>query len=191
MGVDKASLRVPGHPSLLHRQIGVARSLGPVEICLSCRPDQRRWAPPDVRAVVDDGTSGPLGGLAAVLGAARGDAVLLLGVDLACMTPLLLQQIAASAAIDGSRGAVPRTRRGIEPLAAVYPRRARPLVLERLQSRRRLSMRTLAEALHEAGLIRWHSVAPWDEFQFANLNRPTDLVLAAARRPRLCETPPR
>lgn len=176
MGFDKSRIRIAGHESLLARQVAVARRLGPVEIVLSCRPDQFPQTPTGVRPAFDDGTCGPLAGLVTSLGAAHGDAVLLLAVDLPGIRPHLLKQIIAATPTNGSTGVLPVTPAGIEPLAGVYPKRALPVAITQLRAAETYSMRSLAKTLHEQDIVRWFKVPVWEAHQFTNLNRPTDLA---------------
>ncbi len=175
MGRDKAALPVAGHGSLLGRQLALAAALQPRERLLSHRRDQHLAAPGDVRRIHDDGGAGPLGGVAAALGAMRGDALLVLAVDLPALQPDLLRRIVGAAPdFHGRVGVVPRGPGGPEPLAALLPRAALGLARERLARPETRAMRGFCEALVEAGLARWFDLAAWDEAGLRNWNHPSD-----------------
>lgn len=180
MGRDKALLPVASHATLLARQLAVVAELHPIETLVSCRPEQRLPLPRSVRVVHDDGSAGPLGGIVALLRAMRGDALFVLGVDLARMTPHLARRIVGAAPFDGSRGVVPCTARGVEPLASLFPRALTPLAEEQLATRADLSLHRLLVRGVECGLVYFLEVAASDLSAFANWNHPRE----ASRRSR-------
>jgi molybdenum cofactor guanylyltransferase len=175
MGREKVSLPVEGYASLLERQLSVLAALEPAEIIVSCRPDQDLQVAPGARCVFDDGTCGPLGGIAATLRATRADLVLFLAIDLGRITPKMLKQIAEAASSDGFHGVVPRTPQRIEPLAALLPRTLLPFATAQLAARDELSMCQLIQTGVDAGLLGWLDVPACDAPLFANWNRPGDL----------------
>lgn len=173
MGRDKALLPEPVHGTLLQRQLAAVAALSPAEVLLSCRPDQRLPAPPSVRCIHDAGTLGPLGGLAALLEAMRGDMLLVLAVDLGRISPAMLERLVVAAA--PGRGVVPRTSRGAEPLAALYPAALVAEARARVEAGSDLALHTFVEAGVRGGQLRWLDLAPADEAAFANWNTPDDL----------------
>ncbi|MBE2213270.1 MAG: NTP transferase domain-containing protein [Opitutaceae bacterium] len=173
MGRDKALLPDAAHGTLLQRQVALVAALAPGEVLLSCRPDQDLRAPPHVRRIHDPGTHGPLGGLAALLAAMHGDLLLVLAVDLGRMTPAMLQRLAAASA--PGCGVVPRTARGIEPLAAVYPATLAREARARVAAGRDLALHAWSDAGVAAGALRWMDIAAADEAAFTNWNTPDDL----------------
>jgi molybdopterin-guanine dinucleotide biosynthesis protein A len=176
MGRDKARLPVPGHASLLARQLAVLdEALRAGERLVSCRPEQWLEIAGDVRAVFDDGAAGPLGGIVEVLRALRGDAVFLLGVDLGCMSAATIRLIAAQADVANGVGVVPMVNDRAEPLAAVLPRGLLALAERQLAAGRDLSLRTLAREGVAAGLLRCWQVPEGEVAQYANWNRPEDV----------------
>ncbi|MGH8018879.1 MAG: molybdenum cofactor guanylyltransferase [Opitutaceae bacterium] len=232
MGRDKATLPLPGGITLLERQLHLAAACRPIEMLVSCRPDQRLalpegrswnrrppgievWSsgfsrsgsrdradqsclkaelrtcrsalparrppfpnatlPMPVRRIHDSGTQGPLAGIAAALAAARGDALLVLGLDLVRMTPHLLARIVGAAAQDGSVGAIPRLAGHAEPLASVLPRSLATQAAAQLQGDD-LSLRSLARHAVDAGLARWFDIADHDSHAFVNWNHRADPI---------------
>lgn len=175
MGRDKALLPVAGHPTLLQRQFAVLASLAPLEVLLSCRPDQPLPAPPGVRRIHDAGTEGPLAGLAALLEAMRGDMLLVLAVDLGRMSSGILARMLATLPPDGRTGLAPRSSRGVEPLAALYPRHLAADARRRLQAGHDRSLTGFVRAAVDASHLLWFDVPPEDEPHFSNWNSPADL----------------
>jgi molybdenum cofactor guanylyltransferase len=176
MGRDKARLPVPGHASLLARQLAVLdEALRPHERLVSCRRAQRLELPAGVRTVFDDGAAGPLGGIAEVLRALRGDAVFVLGVDLGCMSAETIRWIAEQADLANGIGVVPVVNDRPEPIAAVLPRRLLAVAEQQLGAGRDLSLRTLVREGVAAGLLRWWQVPEDVAAHFSNWNRPEDV----------------
>ena len=173
MGRDKALLPDAAHGTLLRRQLALLASFHPAELLLSCRPDQDLPSLSTLRCIHDPGTTGPLGGLAALLGAMRGDILLVLAVDLGAMTAEVLGSLLD--ATTPHRGVVPRTARGIEPLAATYPRALAAEAARRLAVPGDRSLQGLARAGVASGHLAWHDVPAHDLPAFANWNTPEDL----------------
>ncbi len=172
MGFDKALLVVEGR-TLLERQVALAWSLGPREVWVAGRTDTELagWR---ARGVSDaQPGQGPLGGLAAVLEIVDAPHVLVLAVDMPALTEAFLRRLLAVRA--PGVGVVPRTRRGWEAVAAVYPRELAPLVRAALVAGRR-AMHSLVEEGVAAGLLRAWPVATEEEGQLINWNRPQDVV---------------
>ena len=146
MGQDKTRLTVAGEP-LLTRQIRLLSECGAQEILVSQHPDRpltlpERLTPPTPRLVLDfPGELGPLGGLGAILAAAKTDLVLVVAVDLPHMTVSFLRRL-LTLSTDGV-GVVCRSSRGLEPLLSVYPRRAL-VAIEFAIAHRQLSCQRMA-----------------------------------------------
>jgi molybdopterin-guanine dinucleotide biosynthesis protein A len=79
------------------------------------------------------------------------------------------------------QGVVPRSSRGFEPLAAVYPVRCLALAATNLVSRD-FSMESFVRGALRKDLVREHTVSPPEEHLFANLNTPTDYENARRRQ---------
>ena len=71
------------------------------------------------------------------------------------------------------QGVVPRSLRGFEPLAAVYPVRCVALAATNLMSRD-FSMESFVRGALTKKLVREHAIFPREEHLFANLNTPID-----------------
>ncbi len=146
MGQDKTKLTVAGEP-LLTRQIRLLIECGAQEILVSQHPDRpltlpERLTPPTPRLVLDlPGELGPLGGLGAVLAAAKTDHILVVAVDLPHLTASFLRRLLAIST-DGV-GVACRSSHGLEPLLSVYPRRALAAI-EFAIARRQLSCQRIA-----------------------------------------------
>ena len=110
--------------------------------------------------------------MAAVLAAADAAHVLVLAVDMPVLTEEFLRRLLAVRA--PGVGVVPRTARGWEAVAAVYPRELAPLVQAALAAGRR-AMHTLVDAGVAAGLLRAWPVARAEECQLVNWNRPEEV----------------
>jgi molybdopterin-guanine dinucleotide biosynthesis protein A len=175
MGRDKALLPTREHGTLLARQLDLLATLAPHEILLSCRPNQVLPAPDFVRRIHDDGSHGPLAGVASLLTAARGDLILVLAVDLGGMTAEVLSRLVAAATVFPHVGVVPRTSSGPEPLAAIYPTTLAAEASRRLATGEDLSLHGFIRSGIETRQLRWFDIAPADEPLFANWNTPADL----------------
>lgn len=174
MGRDKALLPDRDHGTLLQRQIELLRRVAPVEILVSCRPEQTLSLPADVRRVHDAGTHGPLAGLATALSSVHGaDLLLVIGVDLGRLDEGFLRRLLDASSPD--RGCVPRTPAGPEPLAAAYPTSLAAEAAARLARGTDLSLRGFVQAGINAGRLRWLEVQDADAACLANWNEPADL----------------
>lgn len=171
-GSDKAFLDWRGQP-LYVSQLRKLASLGPRKLWLSTRPDQP--FPELIEGVgrLTDETPGlgPLGGLRSALAASEAPFLLVLAVDLPKMEASFLADL-----LDRGAGAAPRTDRGWEPLAALYPRaELLSLVDEFLAA----GKRRLQDLLDEAAARGWIEAVPLTESSrdlFANLNTTEDLA---------------
>jgi len=171
-GRDKAFLDWGGRP-LYVAQLRKLASLGPQRLWLSTGADQPfPEVLEGVTRIVDAVPGlGPLGGLQSVLAASRAPFLLVLAVDLPKMEPAFLSRLLGSGG-----GVVPRTGKGWEPLAALYPRdELLGLVAEFVNSGRRRLQDLLDEAAAR-GWIRPLPVGDGDLPLFANLNTAGDLA---------------
>jgi molybdopterin-guanine dinucleotide biosynthesis protein A len=168
---DKAFLPCRGTP-LLVRQVALARELAPTEILVSGRADA------DYRAlglpVLLDRFAdlGPLAGVERALEEAHAPLLLVLAVDLPEMTAGFLRGLAARCRM--GHGVVPRTRFGLEPLAAFYPRAMRPIATAMLGEGQAAMTQFIRRGV-EAGLVEECACPPADEACFRNWNDPQDL----------------
>lgn len=178
MGRDKAFLDAGGQ-TLLARQIAVARAAGAEEIFISGRGDTDYAAFPG--RVLHDRLpdAGPLGGVEAALTRAAHPLLLVLAVDLPEIQAALLGELAGHCT--SGTGVIPRVQGALEPLAAFYPRAARPLA-RRLLRRKQFAVCGLAERCCAAGRMREVEMTA-AAGQFLNWNSPADraAVLPDAR----------
>ena len=176
MGRDKAFLEIEGHP-LWRRQIETLRALSPEQLMIS-GPAQEAWREFEVVADVI-AEAGPLAGVATALQRCPSPRLVVLAVDLPAMSADFLRSLLAHCSDD--QGVVPRSSRGFEPLAAVYPTRCVALAATSLLSGD-FSMESFVQGALREKLVREHSISAREEHLFANLNTPVDYE-SACRRP--------
>jgi len=174
MGRDKACIEIAGVP-LWKRQIDLLKSA--CETVVISAPVPPAWLPDGVPFVQDSpAAQGPLAGLLAILERAasrEASHVLALAVDLPRMTHAVLHQL-----IDECRkgtGSVRAGVRGFEPLCAVYPVEALP-VLQRLSVVRSCKMQEAVKDLLAGSLLVEQPQSPGDAAAFFNLNSPEELA---------------
>ena len=145
MGRDKARLVVAGEP-LWQRQVRVLERSGADPVGLALRPRQRSFGEKhrEIRDTTVD--AGPLGGLYTALALSPTPWLAVLAVDMPQVDPGWFRRLRRSCR--PGMGAVYFTAAGYEPLAAIYPREALPLVEKSL----RAGKFTLQQLV--AGLIR-------------------------------------
>jgi molybdopterin-guanine dinucleotide biosynthesis protein A len=167
MGTDKALLTVTWRGQqmpLWKRQLAVLAELKPNQLMLS--GPQRTGSP--VIAISDRWTcAGPLAGIATCLDLCLHEFLLVLAVDLvhvesACLTQLLLRSV-------NGCGVVPTRFGRYEPLIAVYPKKAFPTAVARLD-RHELKLQEFVDELVAAELVRPWTVPLDMDGQFANWN---------------------
>jgi molybdopterin-guanine dinucleotide biosynthesis protein A len=168
MGRDKAFLEIEGQP-LWRRQIETLRTLSPEQLMIS-GPPQEAWREFEIVADVIAG-AGPLAGVATALRKCPSPRLVVLAVDLPAMRADFLRSLLARCSDD--QGVVPRSSRGFEPLAAVYPASCVALAATSLLSRD-FSMESFVQGALRKKLVREHTISPPEEHLFANLNTPAD-----------------
>jgi molybdopterin-guanine dinucleotide biosynthesis protein A len=180
MGRDKALLDFGGVPLILH----TARLLEPLVAEVTVVGSPRRYAPLGLRAIADHDEGqpsgpgqpgrGPLAGIAAALAATRSPWNVILACDLPYLSTDWLDWLLSRALRSRGQAVVPRTGRGIEPLAAVYRREcAAPIAAALARGERKVS--AVVEELrldcvyprdwrriHSSGLILRNMNAPGD-----------------------------
>lgn len=136
MGTDKAALPHPVTKlPLLDHQLRLLAELNPRQRFVSARTHQiLPTLSADVTRIDDSGAHGPLGGIAATLNASDCDLLLVIAVDLPQLTRETLERLVVSTRSIES-GATASTSDGIEPLVAIYPRKAVPAIKAALASR--------------------------------------------------------
>jgi molybdopterin-guanine dinucleotide biosynthesis protein A len=177
-GRDKSCLVIDGR-SVRDRQLAAAGALGvPILIVGAEHP---ATIPPGITTVMDlDPGCGPMGGLWTALRFARTDRVLALAADMPYVTATFLGWLARQA--EAADIAVPRTRRGLEPLCAVYSHACAPRLRDSLD-RGRLSLHEfIAESRDALQVVEIDETAlsPFDPDGrlFLNINTPADYARA-------------
>lgn len=178
MGQDKAALEFGGVP-LWQRQIDLLSSTcDPVAVFASVRPP---WLPDKALFVQDSPVGqGPMAGLLAALEwtlAQGGSHVLVLAVDLPRIKPQLLRQLAG--ACRSGQGRIPANEAFFEPLCAVYPVEALPVLLESAQHGH-WKLQDAIKDLLAKGLMVSQSLLPEERDMLFNLNSPEDLAVLKA-----------
>jgi molybdenum cofactor guanylyltransferase len=181
MGRDKALVELGGEP-LVVRMVRLVRQVAnPV---LVVAPPER-YAALALDVVPDDRPGlGPLGGIATALRVSASDWNLVVGCDLPYLTAGWLAFLARRAQASAAWAVVPESRRGLEPLSAVYHRRAAAAFVEALDRGRRKLTEVLA-GLPQGALERIPP-AEWKSFDsggclFKNMNAPSDYAEAVQR----------
>jgi molybdopterin-guanine dinucleotide biosynthesis protein A len=128
MGRDKALLDFGGVPLIQH----TARLLGPLVDKVTIVGSSKRYEALGLRAIADGGAEtrrrahqrppGPLTGIVTALATTRSQWNLIVACDLPYLSAEWLDWLLSRALRSRGEAVVPRTERGIEPLAAVYRR---------------------------------------------------------------------
>jgi molybdenum cofactor guanylyltransferase len=181
MGRDKALVELAGEPMLVRMVRLLEQAAAPVTVI----GPPERYAHLTLRVVPDDRPGlGPLGGIATALRIAVADWNLIVGCDLPYLTAEWLRFLAARTRGSPAWAVVPETSRGLEPLVAVYHRRARGAFVEALERGRRKLTEVLSGL--PAGTLERIPPAEWKSFDssgwlFKNMNQPADYDEAARR----------
>ena len=175
MGRDKAFLEFDGQ-ALWRRQIDTLRALAPAQLMIG-GPPREAWRGfeivPDVLA-----GAGPLASIATALRRCSSPRLVVLAVDLPEMSADFLRSLLAGCRDE--EGVVPRSSRGLEPLAAVYPVRCDALAAASLLGRD-FSMASFVRRAMSEKLLVEQAISPAQEHLFANLNTPADYEKARSR----------
>lgn len=170
MGRDKATLEWHGVP-LWARQLGKLRALTS-NIFVSTRL-AAPWRPDDVKVVFDEAPSrGPLSGITASLALMQTDCLLVLAVDMPFITLSHLKQLCSYA--KPGVGAVPVVNGKVEPLAAVYPKRAESIFAEALNGTDH-SVQRLVRQLATLELVHEIAITGAAGRFYRSINYPADL----------------
>jgi len=171
MGQDKATLLFYGRP-LWQNQLELLRRLSPTEIFISA-PTDPSWRPEEIKFAPDDLPSrGPLSGIAAALSRMNADHLLALAIDMPFMTEGYLRSLCQRD--QHGLGVVPSIENRAEPLAAIYPREARPDAIAAL-SGNDFSLQSLVIKLIAVRKLEAIQVSEKEKALFRNLNEPVDL----------------
>jgi molybdenum cofactor guanylyltransferase len=178
MGRDKALLDLGGVPLVMRMVQVAAKIVMPVSIVAPAD----RYAGLGVPLVADRWPgAGPLGGMATALASSDSDWNLILGCDLPYLTPEWIAWLIARAAETPAHAAVPESKHGLEPLAAVYHRSCAAALVSAVER----GVRRVTEGLNELFFERI-AASEWQEFDprgilFANMNTPEDYAEARRR----------
>jgi len=127
MGRDKGLLDFGGVPLILH----TARLIEPLVACVTVVGTPRRYAAMGLRTIADQDAAdqgskrirrGPLAGISTALAATRLCWNLIVACDLPYLSGAWLDWLLSRAIQSRGQVVIPRTGRGLEPLAAVYRR---------------------------------------------------------------------
>lgn len=170
MGRDKAFLGRAGQPLLAH-QLTKLRAAGAAEVFISGRPDAD-YATFDCPVLQDRFVdAGPLAGVERGLAAMTTPLLLVLAVDLPCVEVEFLLELLVRC--ESERGVVPVWQGRLEPLLAVYPRRAHPWAVAQLERGQPAVHRFAEQCQREGAVIFWP--VPVDAgSNFRNCNAPED-----------------
>lgn len=172
MGRDKALIAVNGEP-LWRRQLRILRELEPHELFMAA-PPRAEWSGEGCILISDAlPNAGPLGGLTSALRACSSPLLLTLAIDLPAMSADYLRELLTLCG--DNEGIVPRLGDRYEPVAAVYPRAARPFAESSLADRQ-FSLQQFAAGCVTQRLVRPSEVGADEQAFFLNLNRPEDLL---------------
>ncbi|HEX7516565.1 MAG TPA: molybdenum cofactor guanylyltransferase [Chthoniobacterales bacterium] len=170
MGKDKATVLFRGKP-LWKIQIELLRKLNPKEILVSARSDLS-WRPADLELILDTPPSrGPLSGLAAALTSMETDHLLAVAIDLPFMTAEHLRHL-CGLTTNGS-GGVPLIEVNAEPLAAIYPKEARAVFRDALQSDN-FSLQPIVRKLVTLNMLLEIPISGSAREFYRNINSPQD-----------------
>ncbi len=175
MGCDKALLDWCGAP-LWRVQIGKLIELNPERLLLSRRGEQ------DFKTLLADhiidppDNPGPLGAIVRCLEIARLP-LLVIAVDMPCMTNAFMFSM-----IESGDGIVCRGPGGFEPLCAVYPVSALPLMRAALQEQN-YKMQNVVGQLVAAGLMKVRDLQPDELPLFFNANTPEEYAWTKSAPP--------
>src|SRR5579862_1441785 len=181
MGRDKGLLDFGGVPLILH----TARLLDPLVARVTVVGSPGRYVALGLRAIPDEDDSyaqvepgktgrGPLAGIAAALAATNSRWNLIVACDLPYLSPEWLDWLLSRALHSRADAVVPRTRHGIEPLAAMYRRECREPIAAALAR----GVRKVSDSIEELRLDfvysrEWRRIDP-NELVLRNMNAPGD-----------------
>ncbi|NJK90563.1 MAG: molybdenum cofactor guanylyltransferase [Blastochloris sp.] len=169
MGCDKAGLLLGGR-TLLDRHLALLRTLGAGKLWIS-RMDTH--IPPGVEGILPDREPdrGPMEGIARGLGATASAHLLVMAVDLPFLDERWGRLLLAQS--EPGVGVVPRSCRGWEPLAALYPVEALASFEQSIEAGR-LGLQEWLAAASAIGWIKAWEVPEEGKVWFRNANTAED-----------------
>jgi molybdopterin-guanine dinucleotide biosynthesis protein A len=179
MGREKALLDFGGVPLILH----TARLLEPIVAQVTIVGSPSKYAKLGLRAIADDARAqdgpdrpgrGPLAGIAAALTATHSRWNLIVACDLPYLSAKWLDWLLSRALRSSDEAVIPRTERGIEPLAAVYRRECGAAIAAAVAR----GVRKVSDAIEELHVNvvyphQWRQIEP-SELILKNMNAPGD-----------------
>ena len=178
MGRDKALLELGGEPMVVR----AARLAEPHVTSVAVVAPEGRFAELALPLLPDRWPgAGPLGGIATALSATKADWNLVVGCDLPYLTSEWLAWFIPRAMNSPAQAVVPESRRGLEPLAAVYHRAcAAPLTAALDRGVRRVSEGLSHILMERVRAAEWQGLDPSGRL-FENMNTPADYEEARER----------
>jgi molybdopterin-guanine dinucleotide biosynthesis protein A len=185
-GADKAALPIGG-ARIIDRQLAVLAGIAADVLIVA--NDPVRYAAFQIPVIPDAVPgAGALGGVYTALQAAGADAVIVLACDLPFVTRALVERMIAELQPDDD-AVMPRSARGLEPLCAIYRRRAAPVLRARIdRGALQVSDVTRELRVRELGPDALAAYDP-DGRLFVNVNTPHDYVRARTWVERAPEPP--
>ncbi len=178
MGRDKALLELGGVPMVLR----AARLAQPYASSVAIVAPRERYAHLDIGIVPDRWPgAGPLGGIATALCTTSAEWNLILGCDLPYLTPEWVAWLISRALDSPAHAVVPESRRGLEPLAAMYQQSCGAALAAAVERGTRRVTEGLSEILFErVSAAEWRELDPTGTL-FENMNTPEDYAHARRR----------
>jgi len=187
MGSDKARLDLSGR-GLLERAVAQLDGVAG-RVVLACGP-RERYGDLGLERVLDAGEGGgPIAGIVAALAAVQAEWFCVVACDMPRLAPVILERLLARAEADGLDCCLFESRRGVEPLCAVYHRRCLEPMRAALAAGRRRVVAFLEFSHPDGSTVR---VGHLQEAQLEddlrardcahNLNTPSDLERERERR---------
>jgi molybdenum cofactor guanylyltransferase len=183
MGRNKGLLDFGGIPLVLH----TARMIEPLVTCVTVVGPPRRFAAMGLHAIADQDSGkqglkkirrGPLAGIATALAATRSSWNLIVACDLPYLSAAWLDWLLSRAIRSRGQVVIPRTRRGLEPLAAVYRRECCSIIASAVAR----GARKVTDVIEELGMDvvdqrEWCRLDP-RALVLKNMNTPEDYAEA-------------
>ena len=171
MGSPKSRLIVGGE-TLLHRQLRILREAGASELWISVNPESPESPPEDPPTRIASDrimNAGPLAGMEALLLSAQTPWVLIVAVDLPRLTVGFIKDLLCQ--VTETSGAVPILGGRVEPLCAVYPKKAAAIATRCLEEGRLEATRLAHIGIQEGWLTPW-TLSESDGEHLTNWNHP-------------------
>jgi molybdopterin-guanine dinucleotide biosynthesis protein A len=179
MGRDKALIQLDGVPLVVHVVGRLSSVADPVILAPGIAGRLGSLGLPEVVDELPD--AGPLGGLVAGLAASPHQLVATLAVDMPFASPEVFRLLASLHR--GEDAIVPVTVQGLQPLHAVYSRRALPALRASLRRGERALRQVLGELrITRVAEERWRPLDATGRFA-VNINTAADLAVTEVERP--------